>query len=55
MAVDLLLEGKNKRVVGYQNGEFRDFDINEALAMNKGISEYQYEIARSLSQNYSKS
>lgn len=55
LAVDLLLEGKNKRVVGYQNGEFRDFDINEALAMNKGISEYQYEIARSLSQNYRKS
>ena len=54
LAVDLLLEGKNKRVVGYQNGEFQDFDINEALAMHKGISEYQYEIARSLSQNYKK-
>ena len=30
-AVDLLLEGKTKRVVGYRNGEYVDFDINEAL------------------------
>jgi len=54
MAVDLLLEGKNKRVVGYSNGEFKDFDINEALSMSKGISEYQVEIASSLSKNYRK-
>lgn len=54
MAVDILLEGKNKRVVGYQNGEFKDFDINEALAMSKGISEYQIEIASSMSKNYRK-
>ena len=54
MAVDLLIEGKNKRVVGYQNGEFMDYDINEALAMSKGISEYQVEIASSLSKNYRK-
>ena len=54
MAVDLLLEGKNKRVVGYSNGEFTDFDINEALAMSKGVSEYQVEIAASLSKNYRK-
>lgn len=54
LAVDLLLEGKNKRVVGYRDGEFVDFDINEALAMHKGISEYQYEIAKSLSHNYYK-
>lgn len=53
-AVDLLLEGKTKRVVGYRNGEYVDFDINEALAMTKSIPEYQYEIARALSYNYSK-
>ena len=52
MAVDLLLEGKNKRVVGYQNGDFCDFDIYEALSMSKGISEYQFEIAKSLSKSY---
>ena len=48
LAVDLLCEGKTNRVVGYQNGEFVDFDIDEALAMNKGISEYQYEICQNL-------
>ncbi|MCI5511166.1 MAG: 6-phosphofructokinase [Oliverpabstia sp.] len=53
-AVDLLLEGKTKRVVGYKNGEYVDFDINEALAMHKDISEYQYEVAKSLSANYKK-
>lgn len=49
MAVDLLCEGKSNRVVGYKNGEFIDFDIEEALGMKKGISEYQYEICRNLS------
>ena len=49
LAVDLLCEGKSNRVVGYRHGEFVDFDIDEALAMQKGIDEYQYEIARTLS------
>ena len=53
-AVDLLLEGKTKRVVGYKNGEYVDFDINEALAMHKDIPEDQYEVAKSLSANYKK-
>ena len=30
-------------------GEFVDFDIDEALAMQKGIPEYQWEICRNLS------
>lgn len=47
-AVDILLEGKTNRVVGYQHGEFVDFDIEEALKMEKGINEYQYEVARML-------
>ena len=51
-AVDLLAAGKTKRVVGYKNGEYIDFDINEALAMNKDLPPYQYEVARSLSANY---
>ncbi len=55
IAVDLLLEGKTKRVVGYNNGEFSDYDINEALQMSKSISDYQVEIAQSLSRNYYKS
>ncbi len=49
MAVDLLCDGKSNRVVGYQNGEFKDFDINDALAMKKEIDAYQCEIARALS------
>lgn len=49
MAVDLLLEGKTNRVVGYRHGEFVDFDIDEALAMQKGIPEYQWEICKNLS------
>ena len=54
MAVDLLVEGKNKRVVAYANGEFIDFDINDALSMHKSISEYEWEVCNSLSHNYSK-
>lgn len=48
-AVDLLCQGKSNRVVGYQNGDYVDFDIDEALAMQKNISEYQYEVSRLLS------
>ncbi|HIU74450.1 MAG TPA: 6-phosphofructokinase [Candidatus Pelethocola excrementipullorum] len=53
-AVDLLLSGKTRRVVGYKNGEYVDFDVNEALAMTKSIPEYQFEIAKALSYNYNK-
>lgn len=48
MAVDLLCQGATNRVVGYRHGEFVDFDIDEALAMTKGIDEYQFEICNSL-------
>lgn len=48
MSVDLLLEGKSNRVVGYRDGRYVDFDINEALGMVKGIPDYQYEIAKEL-------
>lgn len=48
-AADILCQGKTNRVVGYQHGEFLDFDIDEALAMKKSISEYQYEVSRILS------
>lgn len=47
-AVDILCEGKSKRIVSYRDGKFVDDDIDEALAMEKTISEYQYEIARNL-------
>jgi len=48
MAVDLLIQGKTNRVVGYKHGEYVDFDINEALGMKKEIPEYQYDIAQQL-------
>ena len=48
-AADILCAGKTNRVVGYQHGEFQDFDIEEALAMEKSISEYQYEVSKALS------
>lgn len=48
-AVDLLLDGKSKRAVAYKNGEFTDFDIEDALNMKKEIPEYSFEIARLLS------
>lgn len=47
-AVELLLEGKTNRVVGYKEGEYIDFDINDALKMHKEIPDYQLEIARLL-------
>lgn len=48
LAVDLLCKGASNRVVGYRHGEFIDFDVDEALAMTKGIDEYQFEICNSL-------
>ena len=48
LAVDLLCEGKTNRVVGYKNGQFIDFDIEEALAMKKTIPAYQYDVAKTL-------
>lgn len=47
-AVDVLLQGKTNRVVGYRKGEFVDFDIEEALQMKKNIDEYQYEVSQVL-------
>ncbi len=47
-AADILAAGKTNRVVGYRNGQFVDYDIDEALAMKKNINEYMYEISRTL-------
>ena len=49
LAVDLLCEGKSNRVVGYRNGEFCDFDIDEALAMKKDLPQYWVDVAKRLS------
>ena len=47
-AVDIMLKGMTNRVVGHQHGDFVDFDIEEALNMQKGIDEYQWEVAHLL-------
>lgn len=48
MAVDVMIQGKTNRVIGYKNGQFIDVDIEEALKMQKSIDEYQYEVAQML-------
>ncbi len=48
MAADLLKQGIINRVIGHKDGEFKDFDIDEALAMKKEIQEYYVEIAGAL-------
>lgn len=48
-AADLLCRGASNRVVAYTHGDFCDYDIEEALAMEKKISDYQLEVAKALS------
>lgn len=48
-AVDLLCEGASNRVVAYRNGHFVDFDIEEALAMEKSADPYMVEVSKRLS------
>ena len=48
-AVDLLAEGKSNRVVGYRNGDWVDFDIAEALKMQKHLPDYMVRVAKALS------
>ncbi|MBR5566147.1 MAG: 6-phosphofructokinase [Roseburia sp.] len=49
-AVDLMCEGKSNRVVAYRNGDYVDYDIDEALMMQKGVSEYQCQVCKNMSQ-----
>lgn len=44
-AADLLCNGKSNRVVAYRKGEYVDFDIEEALQMQKEIPEYIYDVS----------
>lgn len=48
-AADLLNKGIINRVVAHQNGDFCDFDIDEALAMKKTVPSYWVEIAQAMS------
>ena len=47
-AADILVQGKTNRVVCYRGGQFVDLDIEEALAMDKVIPEYEYQISQHL-------
>lgn len=51
-AVDLLCAGKSNRVVAYSHGEYVDYDIDEALSMQKGISEDEFRICKNMSKGY---
>ncbi len=48
MAVDLLIQGKSNRVVAYKAGEYVDFDIDEALDMQKELPEYMVRVAKAM-------
>ena len=48
-AVDLLCEGKSNRIVAYKDGKFVDYVVDEALAMEKHISDYQFNVGKNLS------
>ena len=47
-AVDLLCDGKSNRVVAYKNGQYVDYDMEEALAMKKDLPEYTYQVSKYL-------
>lgn len=47
-AATLLAEGKSNRLIAYKNGQFVDYDIQEALNMKKDIPEDYYEISKLL-------
>lgn len=44
MAVELLLAGKTNRVISTRNGAFSDVDIQEGLAMNRNIQEFEVDV-----------
>ena len=48
-AVELIMEGKTKRVVGIRNNKIIDEDIDEALAEKEVFNEKLYEDAKILS------
>ena len=47
-AVQILLEGKTKRVVAYKGGKLVDYDIAEALAMQKEIGGFEVTVSKIL-------
>jgi 6-phosphofructokinase 1 len=48
LAADLLVQGKSNRVIAYRDGQYVDLDIDEALAMQKDLSEYEVRVAKAM-------
>jgi 6-phosphofructokinase 1 len=48
-AVDILCNGASNRIVGYRDGKFVDYDVQEALSMTKDIDQYLYDMSKKLS------
>ena len=48
-AVDILAAGGSKRIIGHMNGEFVDYDINEALEMKKTLDPFLWDVSQRLS------
>ena len=47
-AIDILAEGRKNRIVAWKNGIFCDYDIDEALAMQKDLDDELWKISRKL-------
>lgn len=47
-AVDCLCAGKSNRVVALKKNQMVDYDIDEALAMQKSINDYEFDICTTL-------
>ncbi|HCC06572.1 MAG TPA: 6-phosphofructokinase [Clostridiales bacterium] len=45
-AVEVLLEGKENRIINYRDGKYIDDDIHEANQMTKSIDERMYDISK---------
>lgn len=48
-AADLLAEGKSNRVVAWKDGRYMDFDMKEALEMQKNLPDYMVRAAKAMS------
>lgn len=48
-AVDVLLAGGSSRVIGVSHGDIKDFDIDEALSMDRKFDDDMYKLATTLS------
>lgn len=48
-AVDLLCAGASNRIIAHKDGQFVDFDIEEALTMTKDVDQYMYDLSKRLS------